>query len=101
MGRGNNHKIIRREIEEVVNDLGKMKAHNEEVNEIDSLLHYLKENKDRMNYKQVKKGGYPIGSGGIESSNTSIVATIYPVDKKDFRLNPYRVFGVNGAEPRY
>ena len=50
------------EIEEVVDDLGKMKAHNEEVqNEIDSLLHYLKENKDRMNYKQVKKGGYPIG----------------------------------------
>ena len=32
---------------------------------------------------------------------TSIVATIYPADKKDFRLNPYRVFGVNGAEPRY
>jgi len=33
-----------------------MKAHNEEVqNEIDSLLHYLKENKDRMNYKHVKK----------------------------------------------
>ena len=32
---------------------------------------------------------------------TSIVASIYPADKKDFRLNPYRVFGVNGAEPRY
>ncbi|RJS86364.1 hypothetical protein CW713_00340, partial [Methanophagales archaeon] len=33
--------------------------------------------------------------------NTSIVASIYPADKKDFRLNPYRVFGVNKAEPRY
>ena len=32
---------------------------------------------------------------------TSIVASIYPADKKDFRLNPYRVFGVNGAESRY
>jgi len=64
------------EIEEVVDDLGKMKAHNEEVqNEIDSLLHYLKENKDRMNYKHVKKGGYPIGSGGIESSNKTVCHT--------------------------
>ena len=35
------------------------------------------------------------------NSYTSIVASIYPADKKDFRLNPYRVFGVNGAEPRY
>jgi len=24
---------------------------------------------------------------------SSIVATIYPADKKDFRLSPYRVFG--------
>jgi len=36
-----------------------------------------------------------------EDSLPSIVASIYPADKKDFRLNPYRVFGVNGAEPRY
>ena len=36
-----------------------------------------------------------------ENKYTSIVASIYPADKKDFRLNPYRVFGVNGAEPRY
>jgi len=25
-----------------------------------------------MNYKRVKKGGYPIGSGGIESSNKTV-----------------------------
>ena len=28
-----------------------------------------------MNYKQVKKGGYPIGSGGIESSNKTVCHT--------------------------
>jgi len=41
VGRGDNHKIIRRRDRRSVNDLEKMKAHNEEVqNEIDSLLHY-------------------------------------------------------------
>ncbi|MFZ2070475.1 MAG: hypothetical protein WAV32_02500 [Halobacteriota archaeon] len=40
------------EIEEVINDLEKIKAHNEEIQtEIDSLLNYLMENKDRMDYK--------------------------------------------------
>lgn len=64
------------EMEEVINDLGKMKTHNEEVqSEIDSLLNYLKENKDRMNYKHARKGGYPIGSGGIESSNKTVCHT--------------------------
>jgi len=29
----------------------------------------------------------------VRISITSIVAAIYPADKKDFRLNPYRVFG--------
>ncbi|MCW3130121.1 MAG: BREX system Lon protease-like protein BrxL [Methanophagales archaeon] len=47
-----------------------------------------------------------IYSGGVEHllsyfTISSIVASIYPADKKDFRLNPYRVFGVNGAKPRY
>jgi len=64
------------EMEEVINDLGKMKTRNEEVqSEIDSLLNYLKENKDRMNYKHARKGGYPIGSGGIESSNKTVCHT--------------------------
>ena len=38
-------------------------------------VHYLKENKGRMDYKHVKKGGYPIGSGGIESSNKTVCHT--------------------------
>ena len=28
-----------------------------------------------MNYKRVKKEGYPIGSGGIESSNKTVCHT--------------------------
>jgi len=38
---------------------------------------------------------------GWRDVRTSIVASIYPADKKDFRLNPYRVFGVTVAEPHY
>ncbi|MDI6886860.1 MAG: ISKra4 family transposase, partial [archaeon] len=61
------------EVEEVINDLEKMKTQNEEAKrEINSLLGYLKENKDRMGYKHARKGGYPIGSGGIESSNKTV-----------------------------
>lgn len=64
------------EIEEVINDLEKMEIHNEELqSEIGSLLTYLKENKDRMNYKHARKGGYPIGSGGIESYNKTVCHT--------------------------
>lgn len=61
------------EIEVVIEELGRMNAEDEKVKkEIESLSGYLKENKDRMNYKRVKKGGYPIGSGGIEASNKTI-----------------------------
>ena len=64
------------EIEEVIIDLEKIKTHNEWVQrEIYSLLNYLKENKDRMDYKHARKGGYPIGSGGIESSNKTVCHT--------------------------
>ncbi len=50
-----------------------MKTKNaEEKREIDSLIGYLKENKDRVDYKFYRKGGYPVGSEGIESSNKTI-----------------------------
>jgi hypothetical protein len=61
------------EVEEVIEGLKGMNIEDEGVRrEIESLSGYLMENKDRMNYKHVKKGGYPIGSGGIESSNKTI-----------------------------
>jgi hypothetical protein len=64
------------EVEEVIKYLDKMNTQSEEAkSEIDSLLKYLMENKGRMNYKHAKKGGYPIGSGGIESSNKTVCHT--------------------------
>ncbi len=35
-------------------------------------LGYLRKNKDRIDYPQERKAGYPTGSGGIESSNKYI-----------------------------
>jgi Uncharacterised protein family (UPF0236). len=61
------------EIEEVINDLKQANATKEEARStIDRLLGYLLENKGRMHYKHARKGGYPIGSGGIESSNKTV-----------------------------
>ncbi|MDZ7362534.1 MAG: hypothetical protein ONB46_17700 [candidate division KSB1 bacterium] len=40
--------------------------------EIAKLIDYLKKHLDRMDYQFFRKGGYPIGSGGIESSNKFI-----------------------------
>lgn len=40
--------------------------------EIDSRIGHLKENKDRVDYKFYREGGYPMGSGGIESSDKII-----------------------------
>ena len=61
------------EIEEVLNDLKQMNATKEGARSaIDRLLGYLMENKGRMHDKHARKGGYPIGSGGIESSNKTV-----------------------------
>ena len=49
-----------------------MQKRAEAKSEIDSLIGYLKENRDRVDYKFYRKGGYPAGSGGIESSNKTI-----------------------------
>ena len=40
--------------------------------EITRLINYLHTHMDRINYKSFRKGAYPIGSGGIESSNKFI-----------------------------
>jgi hypothetical protein len=51
----------------------RMKTKNAEAKSgIDSLIGYLKENKDRVDYTFYRKGGYPVGSGGIEYSNKTI-----------------------------
>ena len=40
--------------------------------EIRKLIDYLEENADRVDYGSLRRGGYPIGSGGIESGNKAI-----------------------------
>ena len=38
----------------------------------DNLVNYLKNNKDRIEYGRLRSGGYPLGSGAIESANKFI-----------------------------
>jgi hypothetical protein len=42
---------------------------------IDNCWEYLHEHRDRTHYRQFRRGGYPLGSGGIESSNKFICHT--------------------------
>jgi hypothetical protein len=42
---------------------------------IRKLVAYLKEHRDRSNYRSLRLGGYPIGSDGIESANKFICHT--------------------------
>lgn len=61
------------EVDRVVRCLERMKPKNEEAGkEINKLANYLRENQNRIDYQAVKRCGYPIGSGGIESSNKLI-----------------------------
>jgi hypothetical protein len=54
-------------------DLEGMKPRDGEVaEEIRKLRGYLKENQGRMKYGSLRRKGYPIGSGGIESANKFI-----------------------------
>ena len=57
----------------VLLDLEGMKPRDEEAaEEIRKLLGYLKENQGRVKYGRLRRKGYPIGSGGIESANKFI-----------------------------
>jgi hypothetical protein len=57
----------------VLADLEGMKPRDgEAAEEIRKLLGYLKENQGRVKYGKLRRKGYPIGSGGIESANKFI-----------------------------
>ena len=57
----------------VIWGLQHLKPHSEQAaSEIAKLIDYLKKHLDRIDYQSFRKGGYPIGSGGIESSNKFI-----------------------------
>ena len=61
------------EVQSVIWGLQRMKPRNEEADaEIKTTLGYLEHHKNRVTYGALRKGGYPLGSGGIESANKFI-----------------------------
>jgi hypothetical protein len=58
------------EVAAVIWGLQRMQPHDAEAaTVIGQGIHYLEQNQERINYRAARKGGYPIGSGGIESAN--------------------------------
>jgi hypothetical protein len=56
----------------VLAGLKRMKVEGGAKEERDKLYNYLSKNIDRIDYRKAKKGGFPIGSGAIESANKFI-----------------------------
>ena len=57
----------------VIAGLKRMKCHTTEARKNrDNLVGYLTNHKDRIDYGKYRRGGYPIGSGAIESANKFI-----------------------------
>ena len=64
------------EVSNVVGGLCRMDPKNSEAKEeIRKLIGYLNNNRNRIHYRSDRAGGYPIGSGGIESANKYICHT--------------------------
>lgn len=64
------------EVSNVIGGLRRMQPKNNEAKEeIRKLIGYLNNNRERIHYKADRKGGYPIGSGGIESAHKFICHT--------------------------
>jgi hypothetical protein len=61
------------EVAAVIWGLQRMQPSNDQAaEEIKSTIVYLTNNQHRIDYNAARKGGYPIGSGGIESANKFI-----------------------------
>jgi uncharacterized protein UPF0236 len=57
----------------VLGGLRRMQAQSDEAEKaIANCWHYLDEHRGRTHYRQFRRGGYPLGSGGVESSNKFI-----------------------------
>lgn len=64
------------EVSNVIGGLRRMEPKNSEAKEeIRKLIGYLDKNRKRIHYHGDRVGGYPIGSGGIESANKFICHT--------------------------
>ncbi len=63
-------------VSHVIGGLKRMNPQSKDVKEqIRKTITYLSNNKNRLNYRGARVGGYPIGSGGIESANKFICHT--------------------------
>lgn len=61
------------QIGRVLGGLRRMRPSHEEARKaIDNCWIYLSGHRGRTNYRQVRRGGYPLGSGGMESANKFI-----------------------------
>jgi hypothetical protein len=61
------------EVHGVIWGLQRMKPHDAKAAaEITKLIAYLQRHQERIDYRFARKGGYPMGSGGIESVNKAI-----------------------------
>ena len=59
--------------DQIIAGIKRMKPRTDEAkDQIQKTVRYLSERKDMVNYGSLKRGGYHIGSGGIESSNKFI-----------------------------
>ena len=66
-------RLFWRDVTGVILGLQRMKAHDATAAAaMGSLIGYLENNGRRIDYKRLKRGQYPIGSGGIESANKFI-----------------------------
>jgi len=61
-------------IDAIIKDLHRRRPKRKEAQEsVESLIGYLEENKERMNYSKYKAGGLTLGSGNIESGIKNVV----------------------------
>lgn len=66
-------RLFHNEVHEVLLGLQRMSPADSEAQEaIGKCLRYLETHKGRLNYGSARRGGYPIGSGGIESAHKFI-----------------------------
>ncbi len=66
-------RLFLNQVDQVLSGMKRMKAQSEDAaKQIDKTIGYLEERKEMVNYGALRRGGYHIGSGGIESSNKFI-----------------------------
>jgi hypothetical protein len=66
-------RLFLNQVDQVLSGMKRMKAQSDEAKkQIEKTIGYLEERKDMVDYGALKRGGYHIGSGGIESSNKFI-----------------------------